>query len=78
MLSMKTSSLVLAASVAALFAVVLISAGLEAATSLFAAVGVLAITFRDYARPTRTSFAMSAQATAGTPATRSEQLGLAA
>ncbi len=78
MLTMKTSSFVLAASVAALFALVLTSAGLEAATSLFAVVGVLAITFRDYAQTTRTSFATSAQATAGTTATRSERLGLAA
>jgi hypothetical protein len=76
MLTMKTSALLLAASVAALSALVLTSASLEAATSLFAAVGVLAIAFRDYSRTSRTLIAAPALIAARSP--RSERLGLAA
>lgn len=76
MLTMKKSALMLAASVAALSALVLTSASLEAATSFFAAAGVLAIAFRDYSRSSRTLLTAHAF-TAATP-NRSERLGLAA
>lgn len=71
--TMKTLTILASASLAA---VVFASASLEVATSLFCAVGILAITIRDYSRTPRTFLTESALA--GAAAARTERLGLAA
>lgn len=73
MLTMKTLTILASASLAAL---VFASASLEVATSLFSAVGILAIVIRDYSHTPRTFLTESALA--GATSVRSERLGLAA
>lgn len=74
--TMKTSTVLTSASIAALVAFVLSSASFEAAVSLFATAGFAAIAIGDYSRKARSLTGRLSPA--GVAADRTERLGLAA